>query len=185
MATASPTGHQEEEQVGVVETVSHKAPKAMLLHFENQRCNPPLLPWRLSGVYCLEGVPGKWGKAAGGGRKPLQMSHLPRLQSLVPQSRSPHASPTPTHAGKTVSWQSGLKAKPNTLSVPRLHRRLAPRGPVCSELTGPLEWGRTPLPERKAGPHSSLLSVPACCVTLGKSCPLGLSFPMCTEKEQE
>lgn len=117
-------------------------------------------------------------ESGGGGRRGQKAppnAPPPLLTKLIPPVQIPHP-PTPTHAGKSVSWQSGRKAKPNTLSVPRLRRRLAPRGPVCSEPAGPLERGRTLCLRGRQKPCSSLPYVPACRVTRGKSSPPGL-FP--------
>lgn len=68
----------------------------------------PTNPWSLSGVYCLEGVPGKWGEVAGGGRKPLQMPGLPPTVfiKLSPPVQIPPCPPTPDPC-----WENRLMAK--------------------------------------------------------------------------
>lgn len=55
------------DQVGVMNTMSHKAPKGIFFHTlktkdENSRLEPE---WAF---YCLEGVPEKWGRTGGGWR---------------------------------------------------------------------------------------------------------------------
>lgn len=148
---------------------------------------PPLFPLGAGVEWGL--LLGRSPRERGGGRRQVGAENPSKCPTFLAYkayspSPDPRHPPTPTHAGKSVSWQSGRKAKPNTLSVPRLRRRLAPRGPVCSEPAGPLERGRTPCLRGRQKPRSSLPYVPACRVTRGKSSPPGLSFPRCTMKEQ-
>lgn len=146
-AGCSQPHHRREDQVGVMKIMSRKAPKGICFHtLKTKDAHPHLEPGQ--GFYCLEGVPGKWG----GGRKappnaPASLAHSAH-KAQSPSPDPPHA-PRPIQ-GKTVSRQSGLEAKPNTLSVPRLRRQLAPRDRVCSEPTGALAWGRALLLEWKA-----------------------------------
>lgn len=95
-----------------MKTISQSIRRHLLLHFENQRCNhsSSRLEPEWSGVYCLEGVPGKWGEAAGGGRKPLQMPHLPCSQSLFPSPDPLHPPPGPM-LGKVSHGK--MASKPN------------------------------------------------------------------------
>lgn len=57
----------------------------------------------------------------GGGRqgqKAPPNAPPPLLTELIPESKPPHPPPQPMLG--SVLWPSGLKAKPNTVSVPRL-----------------------------------------------------------------
>lgn len=134
-----------------MKTVSHKAPKGICFHtLKTKDANSPLEPeW---GNYCLEGVPGKWGEVSGvWTESPPKCPHL--LGPLCSQSPVQIPAPPPRPSlGNSVSWQSGLEAKPNT-ECSQAPQTAGTRGRVRSEPTGPLggkgpsAWaeGRSPM----------------------------------------
>lgn len=89
-----------------MKTISQSIRRHLLLHFENQRCNhsSSRLEPEWSGVYCLEGVPGKWGRRQAGAESPSKCptSLAHRAYSPVQIPFTPHPDPC---------WEKCLMAK--------------------------------------------------------------------------
>lgn len=169
---------QKKDQVGIMKTMSHKAPKGICFHtLKTKDANSPLEPeW---GNYCLEGVPGKRGEVSGvWTESPSKCPHL--LDPLCSQSPVQIPAPPPQAlAGEQRLMAKWPRSQTKHSECSQAPQTAGTKGRVRSEPTGPLVWeGALCLGGRQKP------DVPICCVTLGRSCPLGLSFPVCTTKEQ-
>ena len=151
--------HQRDHQVGLMKIMSRTEPQGFCFHTLKTKdaTNPPLEPER--GFYCLEGVPGKWG---GVGRKPSQVAPLPAPSAHKAQSPGPDCPLAPRRIrGKPSPGEAASKPK-QTLSVPRLRGRLAPRAESAPSPPGPSHGDE---PRRLGGrlePRSSMPCVPVC-----------------------
>ena len=134
---------------GSYENRLERRPKAFAFTLLKPKMHTP--PWSLSGGFIA------WkesqGNGVGGGcGKSLQMPPPPEPTLLTKLSPPVQIPPRPrARAGEErlmAKWPRSQSK--HSESVPRLRRRLAPRGRVCSEPTGPLMWGRAPLLGRKA-----------------------------------
>lgn len=97
-----------------MKTVSQNAQRHLLLHFENQRCHhlSSRLEPEWSGVYCLEGVPGKGGGGGGRwGQKTPPNAPPSLLTKLIPPVQIRATPPPRPMLGKVSHGK--VAAKPN------------------------------------------------------------------------